>query len=289
MPGWRPDPAWPPAPAGWIFHRTPDGQPAAVPAGGWTPPNTIAPLTAPTATPPGTVPPAAFADPYASGAIPTGDPYASGAVPPPYATGLPYSPVPTAKPRRSQRGLIITGVIVLVIALGAVGISTYSNRNNTPLTQAQFLNFINEQLPADGISGAQFEADVSMSELLDCTAYQNLDDSKTISGAAFADALGGGFSTINFSTRDDAEAAANASESCDSELGYNPTQTTSKVGGVSTWTLDETDPDDGTPHTYDLAVFHNILIYAGDVDPDQWQTFTSTTFPQAVDAAMKAA
>ncbi|MCL1841584.1 MAG: hypothetical protein FWF75_07560 [Propionibacteriaceae bacterium] len=298
--GWMPDPAWPPAPAGWVFYRLPSGQPIAPPTGLWTPPSAPIPVPpAPAFPPAGTyaAPPSAPApqdapfDPYAARAagqtVPT-DTYAG----PQYAPmGMQYAPVmPTAPVRRRHRPGVVIGVIVLVIALIAVGIGAWNQHRAQPLTQAQFLNLVNVQLPADSsIPQFQFERNVAMTDIQQCPAYQALDASALVSGAASTGALGGaGMYVLNFTTTDDALAAANATQTCDSQTGFAPQQSTGTSGDVQTWTLTETDPSDASSHVVNLALVNNILVYAYDAQPDEWNSFVSTTFPNAVQAARQA-
>ena len=318
--GWQPDPSWPLAPPGWVFYRTTEGVPAPVPAGGWVPPivapnpyatpidpYAVAPAApqpvAPTppfnsAPPYAAAPSYAAAPPYATAqTVPPTDPYAAAA-----ATGLPpmganpagmYAVPPSMqapKKRRSPLTLVITIVVIFAVVFGGIGIFQWTQRYTTPLTQAEFLNLINEQLPGGTIPQPQFQAYVSMKDILDCPEYEALDSSVLLSGATFNDALGGqGLFLANFQKRSDAEAAGNATYGCDTSAGYSPTQTTTNSKGVQTWTLQEVDPSDSSDHVTNVAVYHNILAYAYDADQSQWQTFVTTTFPAGVDAARKAA
>ncbi|WP_028709335.1 hypothetical protein [Propionicicella superfundia] len=91
--GWQPDPSWGAAPAGWVFY-TDNGAPVAPPPGAWQPP-------APAPQQPG---------PYGP---PPGSPAQQGFGVPPQQ--------PPAPAKRSRTPLLIgIGVLVLVLALGAV-------------------------------------------------------------------------------------------------------------------------------------------------------------------------
>ena len=323
--GWQPDPAWPAAPAGWVFYRTPDGAPAATPAGGWEPPSAPAAyLPGPTAPSPLPMPPTGTmapgvlgtatadvpADPYAAGAaVPpaAADPYASGTAPvmaggtrAPDGTWTP-APVPAPTPSKGAKAFsLIRLIIALVVVAVAAGVAFYtgywSQRYTSPLNQAQFLTLINKKMPAD-FGPVQFESNVRMSDVFyddttgdSCAAYSALDGDNAMSSAGiFPDALGTNlFFLANFDKRADAEKVTAATKDCLSQIGFTAiTETTSTNAGVGTWTFTATPPDGSAAYTFNLAVFHNILAYAEQADPAKWTAFVSTTFPQAVNAARK--
>jgi hypothetical protein len=247
---------------------------------------------------PSAVPGAPF-DPYASGTAPV---MAGGSRTPdgtwqPDPEALRVAAEAKAKAAKRSRIMgLVTLIVLVAIAAGIGGGVWYTNRYKTPLTQAQFNNLINQQMPVD-FGGPDFYSTVSMSDIWydetdgSCAAYEAFDgrdQDQMQSAAAFDSALGSWrFLMANFTARSDAEDIAKATNACLGQIGVTSiTENATTKNGVGMWAFTGVGPD-AESYTFDIAIFHNIMAYAEDVDQAQWATFVSTTFPQAVNAARK--
>jgi hypothetical protein len=136
---WQPAANLPPVPAGWVFYRGSAGEPVAPPPGAWVPPVAQtagfpgAGVSAPQYHPGGSVPPAPVSAPAAQsplgGSIAPGVPIAPSA---PGMSGYPglaqpsgafpqfQGEPPVAKKSRKVLWLIITGIVVVALAVTGV-------------------------------------------------------------------------------------------------------------------------------------------------------------------------